>query len=243
MGCPRPVCPRSDPYDLGQLEKPLRDRVYTMMLASPTRGLTLVSGYRDPARQWDLRHDRVPHGQECNPKVRAVPATAVPYASNHQKRKAADLGGRDLPWAVTNHGRFGLVRAVPSEAWHYEVGGRPSVPIVAYPGPTYDGQPAPTPNPAHPEELTMDAEARQAFATLQTAIQQGFATLTKDLVDQINRDIGAGQTSQKAVEASITAAVNGAIAFLVKVQTDIEARQKAAATAYEAELRKLAAGR
>lgn len=140
-----------------------------MFLDAPRAGLVLVSGYRDPGRQWDLRHDRVPHGQECNPAYRGYPVTAIPFASHHQTRQAADIGGRDLSWALANHRRYGLARTVPSEAWHYEVSGDPQVHIRTYPGPTYDGQ-HPIPHPS--EEFTMDDEAKAAFKAISDHLQR-----------------------------------------------------------------------
>ena len=166
MGCPRPNVPRSDPYDLGELVKDLRDRLYTLFHDAPTRGLTLVSGYRDPGRQWDLRAQRVGTANACNPAVRAVPATAVPAqwngsawvgGSDHQRRTAADIGGRELQWAINNRARYGLGLTVLSENWHFQAHGidkrtrrpipAPTVRILEYPGPSYDARP---PKPARP---------------------------------------------------------------------------------------------
>lgn len=147
MSCARPNTPRSNPKDLGELERPLRDRLWTMFQDAPAKGLTLVSGYRDPGRQWDLRHDRCP-GRECDSGCKGHPTTALPGRSNHGKRKAADVGGRDLRWFVANVHRYGLHLPVPGENWHAEVAGTPTVRILSYPGPAYDQTvlpPAPRP--------------------------------------------------------------------------------------------------
>lgn len=166
MSCPRPDTPRSNPVDLGELANPLRDRLYTMFIDAPDRGLTGVSMYRDPGRQWDLRHDRVP-GHECDSAYKGHPTTAVPAqlvngvwvgGSHHQHRTAADIGGRAMRWARENCHRYGLGQTVRNEDWHYEAEGidvrtgrripAPTVRILRYPGPTYEGSaPAPTPTP------------------------------------------------------------------------------------------------
>ena len=142
MGCPRPNTPRSDPYDIGELAEPLRSRIWTAVLMAPGHGLVLVSGFRDPGRQWDIRHDRVPHGQECNPAVKAHPATAVPYSSDHQRRTAADMGGRALQWLIDHRASLGLALTVSSEDWHFSadrkdtrtgrVHNHPTIPIIPY---------------------------------------------------------------------------------------------------------------
>lgn len=173
--CERPNVPRSDAKDLGELEKPLRDRIWTAMQHSPRKsaggpsGLALVSGYRDPGSQWDLRHERVPHGQECNPRVKAYPATAVPYASDHGRRKAADIGGVDLLWLYRNCRAFGLWHNVSTENWHYVVSGTPTVRIIEYPGVAYDNagpiRPAP-PIPTPPKETFLMALTDQQQADL-----------------------------------------------------------------------------
>ena len=145
MSCARPNTPRSDPHDWGQLANPLRDRLWTIC---QDFGLYAVSLYRDPGRQWDLRHERVP-GRECDPAAKAVPATAVPATwnghewvggSRHQHRQAGDVGGARLAEARRVCHLYGLVDAVPSEAWHYETHPTlaPVRQIRRYPGPTYE---------------------------------------------------------------------------------------------------------
>lgn len=189
LWCPRPQTVRSDPYDLGQLEAALCDRIYTMFVDAPRRGLTLVSGYRDPGRQWDLRVERVGLKNACNRAVAAHPATAIPYASKHQTREAADIGGIDLNWAVANHRAYGLWRAVPSELWHYQLGSwAPTVRILRYPGKRYtdssnpstpDPGPAepPTPPPAPKEWDEMASEAQ-----IEAAAARGAAAEARKLL-------------------------------------------------------------
>lgn len=146
--CARPNTPTSNPKDLGELDDQLLDRIWTMIQYAPSKGLVCVSGYRDPGRQWDLRRGRCP-GRECNRACKGNPTTAVPYASNHGKRKAVDLGGRDLDWAWRNAHRFGLHTPVRGEKWHFEVAGRCQVPIIRYPGRRWH-HPATPPMPADP---------------------------------------------------------------------------------------------
>jgi Putative peptidoglycan binding domain len=132
MGCPRPNTPRSNPKDISQLAEPLRSRLQTMMHDAPGGGLVLVSGFRDPGRQWDLRHARCP-GRECDSGCRGKPLTALPGRSNHQRRAAADIGGRNLAWANRNKSKYGLATPVRGEPWHFEAAGRPSVTIRPLP--------------------------------------------------------------------------------------------------------------
>ena len=164
MSCPRPATPRSNPKDWGQIAQPLRDRAWTM---AQDYGLVLVSGYRDPGRQWDLRHERVP-GHECDNAYKGSPVTAVPAqfingewvgGSKHQHRQAVDLGGSRLADARKVCESYGLVDNVPSEAWHYQTGGAPSRPIRSYPGPCYDDPPTP-PTPKDWLDMATQAEVK-----------------------------------------------------------------------------------
>ncbi len=140
MSCPRPSTPRSDPKDIGELAEPLRSRLHTLMGDAPDRGLVLVSGFRDPGRQWDLRHERCP-GRECDRGCRGVPLTAVPGRSNHQKRTAADIGGTNLTWANRVKASYGLATPVKGEPWHFEAAGRPTVAIRTWPAGGGGGSP------------------------------------------------------------------------------------------------------
>lgn len=209
--CQRPNVPRSDAKDLGELEKPLRDRIWTAMQHSPRKsaggpsGLALVSGYRDPGRQWDLRHERVPAGQECNPKVKAYPATAVPYASDHGRRKAADVGGVDLLWLYRNCRAFGLWHNVSTENWHYVVSGTPTVRIIEYPGVAYDNAgpitPPVPPIPTPPKDTFLmaltDAQQKHVLARADQSrdeYEDLWATL------QVLTEIVAGMSGKDAAE-------------------------------------------
>ena len=116
-GCARPNTPRSDPKDMAQLAEPLRSRLATMM--ADLGGLVLVSGYRDAGRQWDLRRERCP-GRECSRSCKGYPTTALPGSSNHQRRTAGDIGGRNLDAANRVKAAYGLHTPVPGEPWHFE---------------------------------------------------------------------------------------------------------------------------
>jgi hypothetical protein len=193
MSCARPDTTRSDPRDIGELAEPLRSRIHTMVQDAPTQGLVLVSGFRDPGRQWDLRHDRCP-GRECDKTCKGFPTTAVPATlvdgewvggSLHQHRRAADMGGRELDWMIEHRAEYGLGLTVPSENWHFEAEGTdvrtgrripaPTRRIIPWPGSTTD-----------PEEFTMDAEAKAEFAKIHArleAIEKRDATTSGHIAD------------------------------------------------------------
>lgn len=167
----RPNTPRSNPKDVGALAEPLRSRVHAMIEDCPHRGeLGLVSGYRDPGTQWDLRVGRVGIKNVWNRAIHGTPVTAVPArwnehtqqwegGSRHQERTAADFGGteRAMQWMHANRENYGLARTVSSERWHMEANrydvltgrthNKPRVPIPPYPGapdptlPLYPGKP------------------------------------------------------------------------------------------------------
>lgn len=122
--------------DLGELAEPLRSRLAQMIADAPRRGLVLVSGKRTDYQQYMLRVGRVPRGQEWNPAYKGRPLTAIPGRSNHRNLSAdiaaADIGGRDLAWARANAHRYGLHFPIPSEDWHAEPHGTPTVPITPY---------------------------------------------------------------------------------------------------------------
>jgi hypothetical protein len=120
--------PPINPKDMRELAEPLRSRRQTMMHDAPGGGLVLVSGFRDPGRQWDLRNARCP-GRECDRGCRGKPLTALPGRSNHQRRTAADIGGRNLAWATGNKSLYRLATPVRGEPRPFESAGRPSVTI------------------------------------------------------------------------------------------------------------------
>ena len=141
-GCARPNTPRSDPKDMGQLAEPLRSRLATLM--ADLGGLVLVSGYRDAGRQWDLRRERCP-GRECSRSCKGYPTTALPGSSNHQRRTAADIGGRNLLAAGKAARAYGLHLPVRGENWHFEAAPwQPTKTIRPF------GQPAKPATPADP---------------------------------------------------------------------------------------------
>ena len=165
MSCKRPNTERSNPRDVGALDEPLRSRIWTAIQDAPNDGLVLVSGLRDPGRQWDLRHERC-RGRECDPSCKGYPVTAVPAkfingqwvgGSRHQRGEAADMGGRDLDWLIRNRFKYGLGLTVKSENWHFEASGTDSRARVRIPNPTvriipYGGKEPAKPNPAPPKK-------------------------------------------------------------------------------------------
>lgn len=134
MSC-QPPMEYANPRDLGQVQAPLRDRLWTAMQDAPRGGLILVSGRRTDYQQWLLRHDRCP-GRECDPGCKGSPTTARPGRSNHRnissKIAAADMGGIDLNWLGQHESDYGIARVVPGEKWHFEVVANPKVKINRY---------------------------------------------------------------------------------------------------------------
>lgn len=178
MSCPRPNTVRSNPKDVGELAEPLRSRIWTAMQDAPRKKLVLVSGFRDPGRQWDLRHERC-RGRECDRGCKGYPVTAVPYASNHQKRLAADMGGYDLDWLINNRQKYGLGLTVRSENWHFEASGTDSRTGKRIGSPTvriipFGNTPTPTPTPKPKDEFMAaltEAEQREMLTNSRLTVQ------------------------------------------------------------------------
>jgi hypothetical protein len=85
--------------------------------------IRIVSGFRTMAEQQYLYNCYVNCScNNCN-------LAAVPGYSNHQSGEALDLNTSAsgvLNWLNANAGKFGFVRTVPSEPWHWEYkGGKP----------------------------------------------------------------------------------------------------------------------
>lgn len=90
-----------------------------MLAARP--GLSITSGYRDPARQAVLYENALKkYGSEAAARKWVAP----PGRSYHNKRLAADLGfasPEDRAWAHANAGNYGLKFPLGNEAWHVEL--------------------------------------------------------------------------------------------------------------------------
>lgn len=145
-GCPRPTDPPKDAKALRDVAEPLRSYMNTAIIDARSRGLALylVSGGRSDSQQWDLRHGRVPAGQECNRAYKGKPPTAVPGRSRHRNTgkfengklvAAADMGGA-LTWLHTRQACYGIHFPVAGENWHVEVTGRaPTCTIIPFDAP------------------------------------------------------------------------------------------------------------
>jgi len=81
--------------------------------------ITIVSGYRSPARQQQLFAQALAkYGSEKEARKWVAP----PGKSNHNHGVAVDLGG-DLQLAHSLAPKYGLVFPMPHEAWHIEPAG------------------------------------------------------------------------------------------------------------------------
>lgn len=98
--------------------------------------ISLNSGFRQFADQVRLRRQNVvdktkikdDHYLITAPSSAFKPATAIPGWSNHQDGMAFDFsttGKGVYEWLVKHAIKYGLVRTVPSEVWHWEM--RPGV--------------------------------------------------------------------------------------------------------------------
>eukprot|EP00161_Ancyromonas_sigmoides_P021159 TRINITY_DN6254_c1_g1_i1.p2 TRINITY_DN6254_c1_g1~~TRINITY_DN6254_c1_g1_i1.p2 ORF type:complete len:369 (-),score=142.52 TRINITY_DN6254_c1_g1_i1:234-1226(-) len=76
------------------------------------------SGFRTNAHQAQL------YRQNCRGRSRCSPATARPGYSNHQSGIAVDISVAAYPrlfqWLADNATRFGFVRSVSTEDWHFD---------------------------------------------------------------------------------------------------------------------------
>ncbi len=94
--------------------------------------IRVVSGFRTHAEQSYLYYDcyRACRCNNCN-------LAAAPGYSNHQSGYALDLNTQDygvLRWLNRNAARYGFVRTVPSEDWHWDYTGGPVMVGVCAPG-------------------------------------------------------------------------------------------------------------
>jgi len=99
------------------VSKPTGHAFLKMQAAAHSAGvdISLSSGFRTMAQQqyfWDCYQTK-----KCNNGNLA----ARPGHSNHQSGSAVDL--TTSTWLKNNAARFGFVRTVPSEPWHYEFRG------------------------------------------------------------------------------------------------------------------------
>lgn len=110
--------------DVNTLAEPLRSSVINLMAAAQADGtqVVVVSARRTQEEQIALRR------QNCGtseydiwqkPSGKCRPETAIPGTSRHQDGTAVDLGG-DLGYVARNASRFGLVKTVSTEDWHFE---------------------------------------------------------------------------------------------------------------------------
>lgn len=101
------------------VERDTANAYYVMQQAAAADGVTLriVSGFRTNAQQRYLYNCYI--NRNCNNGNLA----AFPGYSNHQSGSALDLNTRGAGvynWLNRNGARFGFIRTVPSERWHWE---------------------------------------------------------------------------------------------------------------------------
>lgn len=177
----RPNTARSDPTNVEHLAEPLRSRARQLIADCPY-SLYVVSGLRDPGRQWDLRRDRVGYANIWNPRYRGNPTTAVPArwnsasgrwegGSRHQTGDAVDFGGSEagMQWWHDHREAYGIAKTVPGERWHGEPDrrdiftGRIHNNPTALIRPTKPPPPPPTPTPEDWLQMASEAEVRGMF--------------------------------------------------------------------------------
>jgi hypothetical protein len=133
-GRPQDVGRTADSHSVAALAEPLRSRIYTVIQDAPGHGLSVSSGYRTPWQQYMLRAERVGAARAFDRNYPGYPRTAIPYSSEHQKGKAADMGGTALQWLIDHEREYGLERTVRGERWHFEATRTPTRRIIPYPG-------------------------------------------------------------------------------------------------------------
>ena len=115
--------------------------------------LTLAAGLRTFGEQYALRKQNVIDKSKVSdeeylltqPSGLFKPATGKPGFSNHQDGKAYDFNVTGKPevykWLVLNALRFGFIRTVLTERWHWEYmpGVRDQFAYVKKSDPTWDG--------------------------------------------------------------------------------------------------------
>jgi hypothetical protein len=113
--------------NVDELADPLRSSVIALMAeanAGGTKRVTIVSAKRTYDEQVALRkaHCGPTHYDIYDkPAADCSPDTARPGTSKHETGRAVDFGG-DLTLVEQLAPKYGLVRTVPSERWHYEGG-------------------------------------------------------------------------------------------------------------------------
>jgi hypothetical protein len=109
-------------------------QVAAMVQAASADGLTLTGGgYRDPARQIELRRAHCGTSQYAiyeMPSSQCSPPTARPGSSNHERGLAIDFNCNGalirsrsdtcFTWLTTHASAYGLAN-LPSEPWHWSV--------------------------------------------------------------------------------------------------------------------------
>lgn len=115
--------------------------------------LTLAAGLRTFQEQMNLRHQNVIDKSKAGdieflkhaPSNQFNPVTGKPGYSNHHDGKAYDFNVTGKPevykWLVKNAIKFGFIRTVPSERWHWEhlEGCNNMFLVIGKDHPTWDG--------------------------------------------------------------------------------------------------------
>jgi len=135
------------------IAKPTGHAFLRMQAAAQAAGvqLSLTSGFRTMAEQTRLYNCY--KSKRCNNGNLA----AAPGYSNHQNGLALDLSTSS--WLARNASKFGFVRTVSKEAWHYEFHGKdPGGPCTRGATPTGDDDPTETDDtPTTPTEDKLPA--------------------------------------------------------------------------------------
>jgi SLT domain-containing protein len=127
---------------IDQLHEPLRSIVLQILAAG--KGQITAGGWRSHETQAKLYYNYI-HGIGGQAKA------ARPGTSHHETGDAVDLmGPQDLIYRLAS--QFGLVRTVPGESWHYELGNgvKSDAPTPFY---NLNGVDPNTPNETDPQEV------------------------------------------------------------------------------------------
>lgn len=211
--------------DLGRFLSPDKDQSHLnfdgdfgnrlgQFLAAAPKGISIISGYRSPARQKQLFDAAV---KKYGSVKAARNWVAPPGKSRHNKGIAADLRyatKEAKEWAHKNAAKFGLNFRMRHEPWHIEPSTIKPQNIKDVPGP-WGAAVAPLPTPA-PRNLSTKAgqiayagQARAMAPATPPTPAQAYGQMARSMAGTGLRNIGGAQSYGAPVGAVTRAPIGG----------------------------------